>query len=100
LISRDGKSAIPEYNNEADGSRGITVELTVPVSCRITTSRANFTIQDTDALSSIVADDVSNQLLGYTETLLKQELDDGKTSGMLIDELENVIRIPPDSVLE
>jgi hypothetical protein len=38
--------------------------------------------------------------LGYTETLLKQELDDGKTSGMLIDELENVIRIPPDSVLE
>lgn len=72
----------------------------MPASCRITTSCASFAIQEIDDLPSVIADDMSRQLLVYTEGILRGELGEENISRIYIDELENVIRIQSDSILE
>jgi len=50
-------------------------------------------------LPSIIADDLNAQLLTYTESVLKGEVDESP-SRIFKDELENMIRIDLDTVLE
>jgi hypothetical protein len=81
-------------------SHGIAIDVLPSGVCRITTSRANLPIQDLDDLSGMVADDLNGQLLSYAESFLVEEVDGVYRSRLFKDDLENVIRIEPDSALE
>lgn len=48
----------------------------------------------------MVADDLNGQLLSYAESFLIEEMDETYRSRLLKDDLENMIRIDPDSSLE
>ena len=81
-------------------SHGIAMDILTSGICRITTSRASLTIQDLDDLSGMVADDLIGQLLSYAESFFVAELDQIYRSRLFKDDLENMIRIEPDSSLE
>jgi len=81
-------------------SHGIAIDILTSGICRITTSRASLTIQDLDDLSGMVADDLNGQLLSYAESFLIGEMDEIYRSRQFKDDLENMIRIEPDSSLE
>ena len=81
-------------------SHGIAIDILTSGICRITTSRASLTIQDLDDLSGMVADDLNGQLLSYAESFLIEEMDETYRSRLFKDDLENMIRIEPDSSLE
>ena len=81
-------------------SQGISIDILNPGVCRITTSRATFSVQDIEDLPNIIADDLNGQLLTYTESVLISELDEVHKSRIFKDELENMIRIDLDTVLE
>ena len=81
-------------------SHGIAIDVLTSGICRITTSRASLTIQDLDDLSGMVADDLNGQLLSYAESFLIGEMDEIYRSRLFKDDLENMIRIEPDSSLE
>ena len=81
-------------------SQGISIDIFNPGVCRITTSRATFSVQDIEDLPNIIADDLNGQLLTYTESVLISELDEVHKSRVFKDELENMIRIDLDTVLE
>lgn len=81
-------------------SHGIAIDVLTSGSCRITTSRASLTIQDLDDLSGMVADDLNGQLLSYAESFFVAEMDEIYRSRLFKDDLENMIRIEPDSSLE
>jgi hypothetical protein len=76
------------------------VNVLAPGVCRITTSRATFSVHDIDDLADIMAADLNGQLLACAEGILKDNLDEVHQSRLFKDELENEIRIDLDTTLQ
>ena len=75
-------------------SQGLSIAISPPSSFTVTTSRASVTSADlSTAVPSILAADISWQLLPLVEATLRDEFGKESGSGIFIDELEEVIVI-------
>lgn len=81
-------------------SPGIAIDLTVPTTCLVSTSTAEFSLQDFGDLPSILADDLGSQLLMYAERSLGKAVDVDRRAEVFLDDLEGVVRLPLESELQ
>lgn len=88
------------FSDKLMTSHGISIDISHTGICRITTSRATFSVADIEDLPEIIADDLNGQLLTYTDSILTSELDEPHRSRIFKDELEGMIRVDLDTVLE
>lgn len=79
--------------SQAYSRHGVAVELTAPSNVRITTSRSAFSLGDLEELPFIVAEDLACQLLERVHKHLEAELPEENKAGLLLDQLEGVIRL-------
>lgn len=76
------------------------MNLAVPANCVVSTSAAEFALQDLGDLPSILSDDLASQLLLHAQRCLSKAVDIDHRSGVFLDDLEGVVKLPMGSELQ
>lgn len=72
----------------------------MPAVCRVTTSVAEFAVPDLNDLASILAEDLAKQILLDARRTLAEATTEDVRNEVFLDELEGVVRLPPNATLQ
>jgi len=84
---------------QVEGCIGLSTSITAPATMIVTTSRAEFPLDDPTDLPRILASDLALQLLSFVSQALVEAADEQVRGRIILDELENVIMIVSGGII-